>query len=126
MTNWCSRESVITSYSIHYTKLYETEEISNLLKETMRKKYGERNLNEHFADTRDTLCYATNDNQEATYSLLNTDADIAIIVGGYNSSNTGHIVELCERNVITSYSIHYTKLYDHLQEHINVKLESLS
>jgi len=79
----------------------ETEEISNLLKETMRKKYGERNLNEHFADTRDTLCYATNDNQEATYSLLNTDADIAIIVGGYNSSNTGHIVELCERKLPT-------------------------
>ena len=79
----------------------ETEEISNLLKETMIKKYGEENLNEHFADTRDTLCYATNDNQEATYGLLNTDADLAIIVGGYNSSNTGHIVELCEKKLPT-------------------------
>ncbi|MEJ2194085.1 MAG: 4-hydroxy-3-methylbut-2-enyl diphosphate reductase [Ignavibacteriaceae bacterium] len=56
---------------------------------------------EHFADTRDTLCYATNDNQEATYGLLNTDADLAIIVGGYNSSNTGHIVELCEKKLPT-------------------------
>ena len=36
---------------------------------------------EHFADTRDTLCYATNDNQDATYRLLETDADLAIVVG---------------------------------------------
>jgi 4-hydroxy-3-methylbut-2-enyl diphosphate reductase len=77
----------------------ETEEIADLLKETMRKKFSAENLNKHFADTRDTLCYATNDNQEATYGLLNTEADLAIIVGGYNSSNTGHIVELCEEKL---------------------------
>ena len=82
----------------------ETEEIADLLKETMRKKFGREKLNERFADTRDTLCYATNDNQEATYGLLNAEADLAIIVGGYNSSNTGHIVELCE-NKLPSYFI---------------------
>jgi len=99
----------------------ETEEIADYLKNTMRRKYGAENLDKHFTDTRDTLCYATNDNQEATYGLLNTAADLAIIVGGYNSSNTGHIVELCEKklpsyfisseekivseNMITHYSI---------------------
>jgi len=72
----------------------ETQAISDLLKETMIKKYGEENLHNHFADTRDTLCYATNDNQQATYGLLKTEADLAIVVGGYNSSNTSHIVEL--------------------------------
>ncbi|UCH66551.1 MAG: 4-hydroxy-3-methylbut-2-enyl diphosphate reductase [Ignavibacterium sp.] len=77
----------------------ETVEIADLLKDTMKKKFGEENLSDHFADTRDTLCYATNDNQEATYGLLNTEADLAIIVGGYNSSNTGHIVELCEKKL---------------------------
>ena len=77
----------------------ETEEIADLLKDTMKEKFGSENLKEHFADTRDTLCYATNDNQEATYGLLNTKADLAIIVGGYNSSNTGHIVELCEERL---------------------------
>jgi 4-hydroxy-3-methylbut-2-enyl diphosphate reductase len=51
--------------------------------------------------TLEILCYATNDNQQATYGLLDTDADIAIVVGGYNSSNTGHIVELCERKFPT-------------------------
>lgn len=79
----------------------ETQEIADLLKETMIKKYGVENLKEHFADTRDTLCYATNDNQEATYALLNEPADFAIVVGGYNSSNTSHIVELCEEKLPT-------------------------
>ena len=67
----------------------------------MIKKYEEQNLKDHFADTRDTLCYATNDNQDSTYELLKTDADLAVVVGGYNSSNTSHIVELCERNFPT-------------------------
>jgi 4-hydroxy-3-methylbut-2-en-1-yl diphosphate reductase len=74
----------------------ETQAIADLLRDTMIKKYGSENIREHFADTRDTLCYATNDNQEATYGLLKEEADFAIVVGGYNSSNTSHIVELCE------------------------------
>ena len=100
----------------------ETEEISNLLKETMKKKYGEENLNKHFADTRDTLCYATNDNQEATYSLLETDADLAIIVGGYNSSNTGHIVELCVRKLPTYFISSEAKIVSkHMIKHFNIE-----
>lgn len=79
----------------------ETEAIADLLKDTMIKKYSAENLKEHFADTRDTLCYATNDNQEATYGLLKESADFAIVVGGYNSSNTSHIVELCEEKLPT-------------------------
>ena len=79
----------------------ETDAIANLLKETVIKRYGVENLKDHFADTRDTLCYATYDNQEATYSLLNYKADFAIVVGGYNSSNTSHIVELCEEKLET-------------------------
>ncbi|MFC2134009.1 4-hydroxy-3-methylbut-2-enyl diphosphate reductase [Bacteroidota bacterium] len=74
----------------------ETEAIADLLKETMIKKYGRENIKNHYADTRDTLCYATNDNQQATLALLEADADFAIVVGGYNSSNTTHLVELLE------------------------------
>lgn len=74
----------------------ETQTIANYFHDLMAVHYGKENLKQHFADTRDTLCYATNDNQEATYRLLDTNADLAIVVGGYNSSNTSHIVELCE------------------------------
>jgi 4-hydroxy-3-methylbut-2-en-1-yl diphosphate reductase len=79
----------------------ETQAIADYFKQLMADKYGAENLRQHFADTRDTLCYATNDNQDATYKLLETDADLALVVGGYNSSNTSHIVELCERKFPT-------------------------
>jgi 4-hydroxy-3-methylbut-2-en-1-yl diphosphate reductase len=79
----------------------ETQAIADYFRQLMILKYGAGNIKEHFADTRDTLCYATNDNQDATYRLLETDADIAVVVGGYNSSNTSHIVELCERKFPT-------------------------
>ena len=76
----------------------DTQEIADLLKQTMIDFYGltESNSGERFADTRDTLCYATYDNQAAATGMLKANADIAIVVGGYNSSNTSHLVELCE------------------------------
>ena len=79
----------------------ETQEIADYLKNSMVKKHGLTSIKDHFADSRDTLCYATNDNQQATIGLLNETADLAIVVGGYNSSNTSHIVELCEDKLPT-------------------------
>ena len=75
----------------------ETQEIALYLREVMLLKYGTDVIKEHIADTRDTLCYATNDNQTATLALMETAADMAIVVGGYNSSNTSHLVELLEQ-----------------------------
>lgn len=108
----------------------ETQEIAELLKNTMIKKYGNENLKDHFADTRDTLCYATNDNQEATYALLQENADFAIVVGGYNSSNTSHIVELCEaklptyfisseEKIISSTQIKHFDIHSHQEKDTN-------
>ena len=79
----------------------ETQAIADYLKQTMIRKYDKENINMHFADTKDTLCYATYDNQQATIELLKQDADFAVVVGGYNSSNTGHLVELCEEKLTT-------------------------
>ena len=81
----------------------DTQAIADFLKMVMIKKYNltETNIAERFADTRDTLCYATNDNQSSIYGLLEQDADFAIVVGGYNSSNTSHLVELCEEKLTT-------------------------
>ena len=77
----------------------------------MLKKYGDEQINDHFADTRDTLCYATNDNQQATIELLKEEADFAIVVGGYNSSNTSHIVELLEEKFNTYFISDQIKLF---------------
>jgi 4-hydroxy-3-methylbut-2-enyl diphosphate reductase len=81
----------------------DTQAIADYLKETMLTKYRltNENIEDHFADTRDTLCYATYDNQSAVISMLETEADLAIVVGGYNSSNTSHLVELCEERLPT-------------------------
>jgi 4-hydroxy-3-methylbut-2-enyl diphosphate reductase len=106
----------------------ETQEITEYLRGVMASKYGEENLKEHIADTRDTLCYATNDNQSATYGLMEKDADFALVVGGHNSSNTTHLVELLEEKFptffirsaediesierISSFNIHSRKIED--------------
>jgi len=89
----------------------DTQEIANYLKEVLIEKFGDEGYKNHFADTRDTLCYATNDNQSATYGLLEKEADLAIVVGGYNSSNTAHLVELCEKKLATYFISNADKLY---------------
>lgn len=75
----------------------DTQAIADYLKQTILSKYPAEN----FADTRDTLCYATNDNQTAVTTMLETPAELAIVVGGYNSSNTSHLVELLEKKLPT-------------------------
>lgn len=79
----------------------DTQAIADLLKATMQDHYSltDENIGERFADTRDTLCYATNDNQSAATGMLDLPADLALVVGGYNSSNTTHLVELCEKKL---------------------------
>jgi len=79
----------------------DTQAISDYLKNVIIEKFGSENIKEHFADTRDTLCYATNDNQSAVIGLLETSADLAIVMGGKNSSNSSHLVELCEQKLPT-------------------------
>ncbi|MEP7252867.1 MAG: 4-hydroxy-3-methylbut-2-enyl diphosphate reductase [Ginsengibacter sp.] len=81
----------------------DTQAIADYLKNIMIEKYqlNDDTVADHFADTRDTLCYATYENQTAAYGLLETQADLAIVVGGYNSSNTSHLVELCEEKLPT-------------------------
>ncbi len=79
----------------------DTQAISDYLKQIIIQKYGAEHIEAHFADTRDTLCYATNDNQSAVIGLLETNADLAIVMGGKNSSNSSHLVELCEQKLPT-------------------------
>lgn len=81
----------------------ETQAIADYLKQLIVAHYDTPadRIGERFADTRDTLCYATNDNQTAVQAMLEYPADIAIVIGGYNSSNTSHLVELCELKLPT-------------------------
>ena len=106
----------------------ETQEITDYLRDVMLDLYGVSSIRDHIADTRDTLCYATNDNQSATYGLLEQEADLALVIGGHNSSNTTHLVELLEQKFktyfirsvadlsleqITSFNIHTRQIEEH-------------
>jgi 4-hydroxy-3-methylbut-2-enyl diphosphate reductase len=90
----------------------ETQGIADYLKGVMVDHYklSAEEITKHFADTRDTLCYATNDNQTAVQGMLQTEADLALVIGGYNSSNTSHLVELCEEVLPTYFINHETCL----------------
>ncbi len=85
----------------------ETQEIAEYLK---LQTESLENSSKQFADTRDTLCYATNDNQSATYGLMEVELDFAIVVGGYNSSNTTHLVELLEQKTPTYFIKDYHQI----------------
>lgn len=79
----------------------ETQAIASYLREVMHATYPDDPLEEHFADTRDTLCYATSENQDAVKALVESGGDCAIVIGGYNSSNTSHLVKLCSVSLPT-------------------------
>jgi len=81
----------------------ETQNIAHLLRQAIAARFGTEHLSEYFADTRDTLCYATSENQESVYGLLADGGDLALVVGGYNSSNTSHLAELCAPRLPTYY-----------------------
>lgn len=105
----------------------DTQSIADYFKSLMINKFGNEELKNHFADTRDTLCYATNDNQQATYGLLKNEADLAIVVGGFNSSNTSHLVELCEEKLPTYFVSSAEELFsDTLIRHFNYKTKQMT
>lgn len=79
----------------------ETQAITDYLRNIYLDLYGESEIRNHMADTRDTLCYATNDNQSSTYALVDSRPDLALVIGGHNSSNTTHLVEILEQSTPT-------------------------
>jgi 4-hydroxy-3-methylbut-2-enyl diphosphate reductase len=97
----------------------ETQAITDYLRNCYIQLHGEDAIKNHMADTRDTLCYATNDNQSATLGLLEQDADLAVVVGGYNSSNTSHLVELLEQKFPTYYIKDATEISGTHIQHFN-------
>jgi 4-hydroxy-3-methylbut-2-en-1-yl diphosphate reductase len=100
----------------------DTQAIADYLRGVVKEYYNldDANLQSHFADTRDTLCYATSENQSAVIGMLQTDAHLAIVAGGYNSSNTSHLVELCEEKLPTYYIDSADKILSHkLISHYN-------
>ncbi len=74
----------------------ESLAIAERIGKELEKKLGPEKLAEHFMSF-DTICSATQERQDAVLELVQNNAvDVMLIIGGYNSSNTGHLAELAE------------------------------
>jgi 4-hydroxy-3-methylbut-2-enyl diphosphate reductase len=78
----------------------ESLEIQEMLRSAMRDRHGEEALPERFRAF-DTICSATQDRQDAVLRLLQDSVDVVVVVGGYNSSNTNNLAELCAAKLPT-------------------------
>jgi len=72
----------------------ESLEISQRLRESMVRRYGEETLDKRFYSF-DTICSATQERQDAVVELCREGVDLMLVIGGYNSSNTNHLAEIC-------------------------------
>lgn len=78
----------------------ESLAIAARLGEVVVEVRGEEAAAERFRSF-DTICSATQDRQDAVLELLDTDVDAMLVIGGYNSSNTGNLARICAERVPT-------------------------
>lgn len=83
----------------------ETEQIGKLFERTMLQKFGPSKLDEHFLSPGDTICDATQERQDAMMKMVGETLDLILVIGGYNSSNTGHLFEIAKENSIPAFHI---------------------
>jgi 4-hydroxy-3-methylbut-2-enyl diphosphate reductase len=87
----------------------ETQQIGKLFEQTMIKKFGPEHLDQHFLSPGDTICDATQERQDAMLDLVDAEKqeslDLILVIGGFNSSNTGHLQEIAETRNLPSYHI---------------------
>ncbi len=74
----------------------ESRRIQEILREAMTQRHGSKSLADHFRAF-DTICSATEDRQRAVMEMIAEGVDRVIVIGGFNSSNTGHLVEIAGR-----------------------------
>ena len=82
----------------------ETEQIGKLFEQTLLKKYGPVEFNNHFMSF-NTICDATQERQDAMLNLVEEDLSLIIVIGGFNSSNTTHLQEIAIERGFDSYHI---------------------
>jgi len=75
----------------------ETEEIQRRVRQAILDRDGDATSFQVF----DTICGATQERQDALFEMLRKPMDLLLVVGGYNSSNTTHLVEIGEQQLPT-------------------------
>jgi 4-hydroxy-3-methylbut-2-en-1-yl diphosphate reductase len=78
----------------------ESLAIAEALRQAMIRRYGEPETEERFRSF-DTICSATQERQDAVLELCREGVDLMLVIGGYNSSNTTHLAEICHERFPT-------------------------
>ena len=79
----------------------ESLAIGEMFRQAMIDRYGGAALAAHYRAF-DTICSATQDRQDAVRGLLGAqEFDLAIVIGGYNSSNTRNLARICAERTPT-------------------------
>lgn len=95
----------------------ETEELQRRIAAAIEARDGSRANFQSF----DTICGATQERQDALYEMLKQKLDILLVVGGYNSSNTSHLVEIGEK-LLPTFFIRTSDCLRSLQEIVHFDL----
>ena len=78
----------------------ESLEISDVIRASMVRRHGDRDIEKRFLSF-DTICSATQERQDAVIELCDEGVDLMLVIGGYNSSNTTHLAEICAQKFPT-------------------------
>ena len=77
----------------------ESLQVAERIKQALTIRYGDANVRDHFMHF-DTICSATQERQDAVTKLLaERQLDLLLVIGGFNSSNTSHLLEISEKTV---------------------------
>ncbi|CAN5169694.1 4-hydroxy-3-methylbut-2-enyl diphosphate reductase [soil metagenome] len=100
----------------------ETLELQRRIAQAVRDRDGDGGAMANFQFF-DTICGATQERQDALFEMLDHPMDMLLVVGGYNSSNTSHLVEIGEQQ-LPSFFIGDARCLKSLEEIVHFDLHS--
>ena len=83
----------------------ESLAIAELMRQALVRRYGVAEAATRFRAF-DTICSATQERQDALFAMLDQHAlDVLLVIGGYNSSNTSHLLEIGQARAVPTFHI---------------------
>jgi len=102
----------------------ETEEVQRRVQQAVLDRDGPELAKQNY-QVFDTICGATQERQDALFQMFDRPMDVLLVVGGYNSSNTTHLVEIGEQRLPTFF-IRNAECLRSLEEIVHFDLHSKS
>jgi 4-hydroxy-3-methylbut-2-enyl diphosphate reductase len=83
----------------------ESLAIAEVMRQALIRRYGPDEGAARFRAF-DTICSATQERQDALHDLIGRERlDLVLVVGGYNSSNTAHLLEIGRKAGLPTFHI---------------------